>query len=198
MDLLIRYNCDIFSRTVEASVKPLYDATENSLKEDFLKNFGFSPFSNLTGTEVATLFRLDNHEKLLSMIPDVHKAVFEHWLSESRFFLGFTFHMDPHEAFDLDQIQTRFETLLTFVAEQMAWWSPPDYFHVGPAHVIQILQLKDSQGRLKYKNLIETGAQDKEHKNKKQRLFFKSFSRKNSNQNAIIDVLIRDMEETCL
>ena len=198
MDLLIRYNCDIFSRTVEASVKPLYDATENSLKEDFLKNFGFSPFSNLTGTEVATLFRLDNHEKLLSMIPDVHKAVFEHWLSESRFFLGFTFHMDPHEAFDLDQIQTRFETLLTFVAEQMAWWSPPDYFHVGPAHVIQILQLKDSQGRLKYKNLIETGAQDKEHKNKKQRLFFKSFSRKNSNQNAIIDVLIRDMEESSL
>ena len=46
--------------------------------------------------------------------------------------------------------------------------------------------------------MTETGAQDKEHKNKKQRLFFKSFSRKNSNQNAIVDVLIRDMEESSL
>ena len=106
--------------------------------------------------------------------------------------------MDPHETFDLEQLQTRFEALLVFAAEEMAWWGPPDYFHIGPSHVIQILQTKDDQGRHKYKNLTETGAQDKEHKNKKQRLFFKSFSRKNSNQNAIIDVLIRDMEESSL
>ena len=198
VDLIVRYNCDVFSKNIEASVKPLYDATVNGLKDSFLKNFGFGPSSNLTGTEVATLFRLENNEKVISLIPDVHKEVFGHWLRESRFFLGFIFHLDPHGTFDLDQIQTRFEALLIFAVDEMAWWSPPDYFHIGPSHVIQILQLKDSKGEFKYKNLTETGAQDKEHKNKKQRLFFKSFSRKNSNQNAIIDVLIRDMEESSL
>ena len=198
VDLIVRYNCDVFSKTIESSVRPLYDATVNGLKDSFLKNFGFGPSSSLTGTEVATLFRLENDDKVLSLIPDVHKEVFEHWLKESRFFLGFIFHLDPHGTFDLDQIQTRFEALLIFAADEMAWWSPPDYFHIGPSHVIQILQLKDSKGEPKYKNLTETGAQDKEHKNKKQRLFFKSFSRKNSNQNAIIDVLIRDMEESSL
>ena len=198
VDLIVRYNCDVFSKNIEASVKPLYDATANGLKDSFLENFGFGPSSNLTGTEVATLFRLDNHERVLSLIPDVHQKVFEHWLSESRFFLGFIFHLDPHDTFDLEQIQTRFEAFLIFAAEDMAWWSPPDYFHIGPSHVVQILQIKDDQGKFKYKNLTETGAQDKEHKNKKQRLFFKSFSRKDSNQNAIIDVLIRDMEESSL
>ena len=127
----MRYTCDVFSRNIEASVKPLYDASENGLEEAFLRSFGFSPFSNLTGTEVATLFKLDNHEKVMSMIPDVHKAVVEHWLNESRFFLGFIFHLDPHETFDLEQLQTRFEALLVFAAEEMAWWGPPDYFHIG-------------------------------------------------------------------
>ena len=198
VDLIVRFNCDVFSRTIEASVKPTYDATQNELKERFLQIVGFSPFSNLAGTEVATLFKLDNHENVLSMIPEVHQTVFEHWLTESRFFLGFLFHMDPHDTFDLDQVQTRFEALLIFAAEEMGWWSPPDYCHIGLSHVVQILQLKNDRGNLKYKNLNETGTQDKEHKNKKQRLFFKSFSRKNSNQNAIIDVLIRDMEESSL
>ena len=80
----------------------------------------------------------------------------------------------------------------------MSWWNPPDYFHIGPAHVIQILKLKTEDGAVKYQNLIQTGAQDKENKNKRQRLFFQFLSRKNSNQNAIIDVLIRDMEESSL
>ena len=198
VDLIVRFNCDIFSKNIDASVKSLYDATENQLKDTFLSNFGFSPFSNLTGTEVTTLFRLDNHMKVLAMIPLVHQRIFEHWLAETRFHLGFLFHLDPHDTFDLDQVQTRFEAFLVFASEEMAWWSPPDYFHLGLSHAVQLLQLRDSQGVFKYKNLMETGAQDKEHKNKKQRLFFKSFSRKNSNQNAIIDVLIRDMEESSL
>ena len=198
VDLIVRCNCDIFSRTVEASVKPTYDATQNALKDKFLQRFGFSPFSSLAGTEVATLFKLDNHENVLSLIPEVHQRIFEHWLNESRFFIGFIFHLDPHDTFDLDQVYTRFEALMIFVGEEMAWWGPPDYFHIGPAHVVQILQLRDGRGSFKYNNLTETGAQDKEHKNKKQRLFFKSFSRKNSNQNGICDVLIRDNEESSL
>ena len=58
------------------------------------------------------------------------------------------------------------------------------------------MKLKDKDGKLRYQNLTQTGAQDKE--NKKQRMFFKYLSRKNSNQNAITDVLIRDMEESSL
>ena len=86
--------------------------------------------------------------------------------------------------------------MLLFFAEKMAWWSPPDYFHIGPAHVIQLLLLKDDRGDYKYKNLTQTGAQDKENKNHKQRVFFTNLARKNDNQNAILDVLIRDMEES--
>ena len=195
IDLLVRFNSDIFSKTIEASVQPLYEATKNELKGKFLSSIGFNPFMNLTGTEVATLYKLDNHEKVLALIPAVHQEVFKHWLNETRFYLGFIFHLAPHDTFDLDQIYTRFESMMVFFSEEMAWWSPPDYFHIGPAHAIQILQLKNDFDKMKYKNLTETGAQDKEHKNKKQRLFFRSFARRNDIQNANSDVLIRDMEE---
>ena len=80
----------------------------------------------------------------------------------------------------------------------MAGWNPPDYFHIGPAHVIQILQMRNENGKLKYQNLSQTGAQDKENKNKLQREFFKHLARKNSNQNGISDVLIRDMEQSSM
>ena len=88
--------------------------------------------------------------------------------------------------------------MLLFFTEKFAWWSPPDYFHIGPAHAVQLLCLKDASGNLKYKNLTQTGAQDKENKNHKQRVFFTNLARKNDNQNAIVDVLIRDMEESSL
>jgi hypothetical protein len=58
--------------------------------------------------------------------------------------------------------------------------------------------MKDRKGQQKYQNLTSTGAQDKENKNQKQRLFFKTLARKNSNQNAMCDVLIRDMEDSSL
>ena len=51
-------------------------------------------------------------------------------------------------------------------------------------------------GRSSTKNLTQTGAQDKKNKNQKQREFFRNLARKNSNQNAITDVLIRDMEQS--
>ena len=198
VDLIIRFNSDIFSKTIESSVQPLYEATKSELKSKFLSNFGFNPYMNLTGTEVATLYKLDNHEKVTTMVPTVHQDIFSHWLNETRFYLGFIFHMDPHNTFDLDQVETRFESMLVSFAEEMAWWNPPDYFHIGPAHAVQCLKQKNEHGQIMYKNLSETGAQDKEHKNKKQRLFFKSFARKNENQNAISDVLTRDMEESSL
>ena len=193
IDLLVRFNGDIFSPTIEADVRPLYDATKSDLKNRFLEVFGFNPFVNLVGPEVSTMFKVESHQKLVSLVPDVHHQVFEHWLNETRFYLGFIFHLDPHTTFDLPQVQTRFEAMLIFFAEEMPWWVPPDYFHVGPSHVVQILGLKDEAGKLKYKNLTQTGAQDKENKNQKQRYFFKHLARKNDNQNAMMDVLIREV-----
>ena len=198
VDLLVRFNSDIFSATIEASVKPVYESSKNEIKNMMLEKFGFSPFMGLTGVQVSVLFKNQNHEKLLSLVPEVHQEVMEHWINETRFYLGFIFHLNPHDTFNLDEVETRFECLLLFIAEKMAWWSPPDYFHIGPAHVIQLLKLKDNDGLIKYHNLMQTGAQDKENKNKKQRMFFKYLSRKDSNQNAITDVLIRDMEESSL
>ena len=195
-DLLVRFNGDIFSTTIEADVKPLYDATKSTLKNSFLEVFGFNPFDNLIGTQVAVMLKVDHHEKLMSLVPEIHKEIFQHWVNETRFYLGFIFHLDPHATFDLAQVKTRFEAMLIFFAEEMAWWVPPDYFHIGSSHVIQILEQKNPAGKFKYKNLTQTGAQDKENKNQKQRLFFKQMARKNDNQNAIIDVLIRDMEES--
>ena len=116
-----------------------------------MEKFGFSPFIDLTGVKVSVLFKLENHEKLISLITSIHRNILEHWIQETRFFLGFIFHLDLNE-----------------------------------------------NGTLKYQNLMQTGAQDKENKNKKQRMFFKFLSRKNSNQNAVIDVLIRDMEDSSI
>ena len=197
-DLLVRLNSDIFCRTIEASVQPLYEATKLELKNRFLQIFGFNPFINLNGPMVALMYNIENHEKIIALVPDVHREVFEHWMDETRFYLGFIFHLDPHNTFNLDEIADRFESMLIFFAEKMAWWSPPDYFHIGPAHAIQLLLLKDDKGILKYKNLTQTGTQDKENKNHKQRVFFTNLARKNDNQNAIGDVLIRDMEESSL
>jgi hypothetical protein len=76
VDLIIRFNSDIFSKTIESSVQPLYEATKSELKSKFLSNFGFNPYMNLTGTEVATLYKLDNHEKVTTMVPTVHQDIF--------------------------------------------------------------------------------------------------------------------------
>ena len=134
----------------------------------------------------------------MGLVPEIHREIFDHWVKECRFYLGFIFHLDPHGTFNLEEVKIRFESLQVFFGEQMAWWNPPDYFHIGPAHVIQILRMKSDNGKLKYVNLTQTGAQDKENKNKKQREFFSHLARKNSNQNAITDVLIRDMEQSSL
>lgn len=189
--MLVRFNGDIFSKTIEADVRPLYDATKSDLKNKLFEKFGFNPFMNLIGPQVSVMFKVDSHQKLVSLVPEVHRQVLEHWLNETRFYLGFIFHLDPHETFDLAQVQTRFDAMLIFFAAEMPWWVPPDYFHIGPSHAVQILGLKDETGKLKNKNLTQTGAQDKENKNQKQRLFFKHMARKNNNQNAMIDVLIR-------
>ena len=198
VDLLVRFNADIFSPTIEASVKPTYDASKADMKNLILQKFGFNPFVSMTGVQVAAVYKIDNHEKLMSLVPDVHKEVMDHYVKETRFYLGFIFHMDPHSTFVLEEVESRFESMLIFIAEEMSWWNPADYFHVGPAHVVQILSMKNSQGKFKYQNLTSTGTQDKENKNQKQRLFFRSLARKDSNQNAISDVLIRDYEESSL
>ena len=198
LDLLVRFNSDIFSTTVDDSLKPTYEATKNEVKNILLQSFGFNPFKNLTGVQVTVLFRVNNHEKLVKLVPDIHREIFEHWVKECRFYLGFIFHLDPHGTFNLEEVKIRFDSMLIFFGEQMAWWHPPDYFHIGPAHVIQILQMRNENGKLRYQNLSQTGAQDKENKNKLQREFFKHLARKNSNQNGISDVLIRDSEQSSM
>ena len=80
-DLLVRFNCDIFSKTIDSSVKSLYEATKLDLKGRFLQVFGFNPFINLNGPMVSAMFKLENHMKVLNIVPDVHQEEFEHWLN---------------------------------------------------------------------------------------------------------------------
>ena len=39
LDLIVRFNSDIFSKTIEVSLKPTYDATQNDLKSILLQSF---------------------------------------------------------------------------------------------------------------------------------------------------------------
>ena len=162
IQIMIRLCGNINCWAIDQSLKTLYETTKQSITVKILKFIGVDISMDITGGGAQKFFLKQNHDKIVSIVPDSCHQDFAHFLSEATFFLGVMCHPDPKSVFDLEEVEHRLKAFQVFIIETFPNFDQPPYVHMGLMHLIQLIK----SGK---KSISSYGTQNKEAKNKMQR-----------------------------
>ena len=182
---MIKLSAAINCWDIDASLKPLFETTKQTIREKLIRLIGVDIGKDITGGQAQKFFLKNNHDKIVSIVPVDCKGDFAHFLKEATFFQGVVCHSNPSSVFNLDEVDIRFKSFQVFIIDTYPNFDQPPYVHMGLLHTVQLLK----RGK---KSISSYGTQNKEAKNKMQRDFFESFSRKDDNLHALQDTFLRD------
>ena len=183
--IIIREMAGIECWNIDQSLRPLYETTKQRLRDALMSLIGIDIAKDLTGGETQKLFLKVNHQIVVQLVPEEKQENFSHFMRESTFLFGVMCHLDPASVFSLREVEQRFKTFQIFIIQTYPNFDQTQYVHMSLMHLVQLIE----RGK---KSITAYGTQNKEAKNKMQRDFFESFSRKDTNWHALEDTYIRD------
>ena len=107
--IMIRLAAAINCWNIDGSLKILYETTKQAIRDKVLRLIGVDIGKDITGGQAQKFFLKNNHDKIVSIVPDGCKEDFAHFLVEATFYHGVMFHSDPSSVFNLDQVNIRFK-----------------------------------------------------------------------------------------
>ena len=185
LEAFLRLMAGIECWNIDQTLKPLFETTKQQARIAFLSLIGIDIGRDLTGGEIQKIFLKVNHQKIVQIIPEEKQENFSHFLKETTFQFGVMCHGDPASVLSLDEAELRLRYFQLFIIDTYPNYDQTPYVHMGLMHVVQLL----SRGK---RSISSYGTQNKEAKNKMQRDFFQSFSRKDDNWHALEDTYLRD------
>ena len=128
--ILIRLRASIFSETITADLKPLYETTKKILRDEIKRSqLGIDIHMDLKGREAQALFALKNKDIVEQLVPEEHSEEWSHFLSEARFALAIVCSPDPGKHFDLSKAEPKLKNFQTWLVEHWPSFNQPDYIH---------------------------------------------------------------------
>ena len=185
--IAIRLKAGIFSETITADLKPLYDTTKKILRDHLKRSIGIDIHMDLKGREAQALFSLKNSKIVEKIVPEEYEEEWCYFLTEARFALAIVCSPDPAQYFDLAQAEPRLKRFQLWLIQTWPSFIQPDYVHPTLMHTVQLLK---GPGALK--SISQYGTQNKEAKNKKNNEYLATMARMTDLTAALEDVYARD------
>ena len=187
--IAIRFRAGIFSETITADLKPLFDTTKKVLRDVLMRSLGIDIHMDLKGREAQALFALKNRNIVEKIVPEDYEEEWCHFLSEARFALAIVCSPDPAKYFDLVSAEPRLKSFQIWMVCTWPSFMQSQYVHPTLMHTIQLLT---RPGALK--SISQYGTQNKEAKNKKNNQYLATMARMTDFGAALEDVYSRDSQ----